>query len=244
MKNITPEELAELAEARPQPKRDLYDYYSAEKQRRADDEKIDAIIDKYESELNSFYTDKFGSEGLDMDALTLRLKSKNPKVINAALKRAGNLVNRVEFRKAFASVLARDEIDEGIADIINSLPFEAMSRRLIALDVSNNAGNFPTGLIIALIGADADVSVMESLLLHVRPDDVAVILRRWPSGKVMNSNVVRKLLESDDARVLVPVLGVMRENFPALASQHRKRLGELESHSTAAVRAWAKKLTS
>ena len=238
LKNITPEELMQLAEDA-ESRRDIYDYYTTEKKRRADEEKIDSLISKYEEELKSFHVERSGGADLDMAALAFRLKSKNPKVINAALKHAGNLVNRVEFRKVFTEVLNRKEIDEGIGDIISSLPFEDTARRLIALDVANNSGNFPTGLIIALIGSDADV--MESFLLHVKPDDVAVILRRWPSGKVMNSNILRKLLDSNDARILVPVLSVMKANFPSLATEHKKRLSQLENHDVAAVRAWAKK---
>ena len=176
-----------------------------------------------------------------MDAIIFRLKSKNPKIINITLKHSGNFINRVEFRRAFVEVLKRPEIDENLADIINSLPFEDTTKKLIALDASNNAENFPTGLIISLIGNDTDV--MESFLLHVKPDDVAVILRRWPAGKIMNSNIIRKLLSSDDARILVPVLGIMKTNFPNLALQHKKRLHELENHDIAAVRAWAKKLS-
>ena len=242
LKNVTPEELAALVASVSQSKRDIYDYYSAEKKRKADEKKIDSILDRYEEELKSFYVDRSGSEDMDMDSLVLRLKSKNPKVINSALKRAGKLVNRVEFRRAFAEVLNRKEIDENIADIINSLPFEPMAKRLIALDAAKNAENFPTGLLIALIGADEDVNVMESLLLYVKPDDVAVIMRRWPSGKIMSPNTIRRLLDSNDARVLVPLLGAMKTHFPSVAHQHQKRLRELESHSTAAVRAWAKKL--
>ena len=84
---------------------------------------------------------------------------------------------------------------------------------------------------------------MENFLLHVKPDDVAVILRRWPAKKAMNTSVIRKILESNDPRVLVPLLGAMKTHFPSLASDHVKRLWELERHSAAAVRAWAKKLT-
>ncbi len=149
-------------------------------------------------------------------------------------------MNKVEFRRAFSEVLKRPEIDEDLANIISSLPFDDTTKKLIALDTSNNAENFPTGLIISLIGNDTDV--MESFLLHVKPDDVAVILRRWPSGKIMNSNIVKKLLSSNDARILVPVLGAMKTHFPNAALQHKKRLKELENHEIAAVRAWAKKL--
>ena len=59
---------------------------------------------------------------------------------------------------------------------------------------------------------------------------------------LINVNITRRLLDSDDARILVPVLSLMKSNFPAQASQHRKRLTELEAHSAVAVRAWAKKL--
>lgn len=240
LKSITPEELDAL-NSQPIKNKDIFDYYSDRKKYKINDEKINAIIDKYEAELKSFYPGRAGLENFGMDALILRLKSENPKVINAALKHAGNLVNRVEFRRAFAAVLNKKEIDEGLAEIINSLPFEDGAKKLIALDSANNAANFPTGLITALIGNEPDADVMESFLMYVRPDDVAVILRRWPEKKIMNAGVLRKLLSSDDARVLVPVLSVMKNNFPNLAAQNKKRLKELENHSVAAVRAWAKK---
>ena len=115
-----------------------------------------------------------------------------------------------------------------------------MTRKLLALDVSGNAENLPSGLIISLAGNDPDV--IESFLLHIKPEDYAALLRRWPSRKVMSPTITRRLLDSKDARILVPVLSLMKSNFPAQASQHRKRLGELETHPTAAVRAWAKKL--
>ena len=248
LKSLAPEELAELVQAsepkteEAKPSRPAYDYNVAEKKRRAVDEKIDSIIDKYEEELKNFHVNKTPDEALDMEALALRLKSKNLKVVNAALKHAGSLVNRVEFRRTFVEVLKRAEVDEELADIISSLPLDETNKKLLALDASANAANLPTGLIIAMIGSDSDV--MESFLLHVKPDDVAVILRRWPTGKIMNSNVVRRLLENDDARILVPVLGAMKTHFPSVAAYNKKRLQELQNHSVAAVRAWAKKLSN
>jgi len=247
LKNITAEDLAGLENLmkkipldKPKLKRDIYDYYSAEKKRRADDKIIDTILDKYEEELKSFNSSKISNSNLDMEAVTLRLKSKNPKVAGIVLKNSGALANRVEFRLALVDVLKRPEmINDELAEIIGSLPFEDTTRKLIAIDVANNAEKFPTGLIIALIGQDPDV--MENFLLHVKPDDAAVILRRWPSGKAMNVSVMRKLLENNDPRILVPLLGAMKTHFPAQASQHTKRLWELERHSSAAVRAWAKK---
>ena len=70
----------------------------------------------------------------------------------------------------------------------------------------------------------------------------SVILRRWPSGKAMHDSIIRNLLASDDMRILVPLLGAIRTNFPNSAKNHSKRLRELENHSAAAVRAWARKL--
>ena len=150
-------------------------------------------------------------------------------------------MNRVEFRRAITDILRRSEISESTANIAASLPFDDMTRKLIAMDSSDNAANLPAGLILSLIGSDSDV--MESFLIHVKPEDAAMILRRWPSGKTMSMTVIRFLLAFDDARVLVPLLGAMRDHFPKAALQNKKRLSELESHSTAAVRAWAKKLS-
>ena len=237
LKNLTPEELASVTHAKT-----LYDYYKAEKKRRADAEKINSILDKYENEIKENYSQKNINNdfGIDINSVILRLKSQNPKVINAVLKRSGNVANKVEFRRALSEVLKRSEINEETAEIIGALPFDNMTRKLIALDVANNAENFPVNLIITLIGSDSDV--MESFLMYVKPDDAAVIFRRWPSGKVMNSNVIRRLLESNDARILVPLLGALKTHFPNSASQHKKRLNELGNHPSAAVRAWAKKL--
>lgn len=248
LKNITPEELTGLEDfmkkihsGKPKLKRDIYDYYSAEKKRRDNDRIIDSVLDKYEQELKNLSSDRATETDFDMEALTFRLKSQNPKAACVALKHSAAFVNRVEFRLALVELLKRPDIDDELAGIISSLPFDETARKLIATDVSDNAGNFPTGLILALAGSDPDA--MENFLLHSRPDDVAVILRRWPSGKAMNANVIRKLLESNDAKVLVPLLGAMNTHFPSSASGHSKRLRELESHSSAAVRAWAKKLT-
>ena len=150
------------------------------------------------------------------------------------------MANKTEFRKALAEYLNRPEIDEVCAEIIASLPFDDMTRKQIAVDAANNAGNLPAVLTLSLIRNYPNV--IESFLLHVRPEDFPAVLRRWPAGKAMNANVMRRLLESGDARVLVPVLSLMKSSFPGQAHQHRKRLAELETHPTAAVRALAKKL--
>ena len=115
-----------------------------------------------------------------------------------------------------------------------------MTSKVLAADSAGNAHNLPIGLILSLMGNDSDV--IESFLLHVRPEDFAAVVRRWPSGKSMNASVLRKLLENDDARILVPVLSLIKSAFPQSAAFCRKRLAELEEHPAAAVRAWAKKL--
>ena len=244
LKTLAPEELESFAQNLPEHERLKAE--RAEQKRRAEEErekltaKIDGILSQYESAFNDYATNRKTGDDSDMNALILRLGSNRPGVINAALKRSAPFANRAAFRKALTGILTRPEIDSGTADIISALPFDGTTRKLIALDTANNAWNFPAGLIISLIGDNPDA--MESMLLHAAPENAAVILRRWPAGKAMNAGVLRTLLASDDARILVPLLGTIRENFPASARQHRKRLTELEGHSSAAVRAWARKL--
>ena len=235
LKNITPEELESVT-------KNIPEYEKVRLKKSAYSAKIDSILTKYESELKEYIYSSGRETGDDaeMKAVILRMRSTRPKVINAALKRSAPFANRVEFRKALTEILKRPEIDSTTAEIAGSLPFDDTTRKLIALDVSANAGNFPAGLIISLIGTDTNA--MESMLLHASPENTAVILRRWPAGKVMNDSVVRTLLSSDDIRILVPILGAIRTHFPRSAANHRKRLQELESHSAAAVRAWARKL--
>ena len=243
LKNLAPDELEELS--RSIPEREKERIRRAEQKRREDaakaerSAKIDSIITKYEADFREYTGRKQGDDS-DMRALIFRMKSRKPKVINAALKHSAPFANRVEFRKALTDILKRPEIDSVTADIAASLPFDAATRKLIALDTSANAGNFPSALIISLIGNDPDS--MESMLLHVSPENVALILRRWPAGKIMNDGIIRTLLASDDMRVLVPLLGAIRTSFPRSARNHSRRLHELENHPAAAVRAWARKL--
>lgn len=241
LKNITPEELKALAEHHNISIKEYKEERVRKEESRRLSTKIDEILERYEREFKNYYANPSGGDKSDVNAINFRLKSNNPKVINAALKHSGHLVNRVEFRRAVTEILRRTKIDESTANVIGSLPFDVMTRKLIALDSADNAGHFPAGLIISLIGSDSDV--MESFLIHVKPEDAATILRRWPSGKAMSMTVIRSLLALNDARVLVPLLAAMKDHFPSAASQNRKRLSELESHSTAAVRAWAKKLS-
>ncbi|MBQ7544750.1 MAG: DnaJ domain-containing protein [Synergistaceae bacterium] len=239
LKGLSAEDLAGLAESSP-----AYAQIRERRQRQEEEqraaEKIDAILDKYEREMKDYCTSRPPDDQLDVKAAVLRMKSRNPKALRAVLKHSMHLANRVEFRKAVTEILTRPEVDEECAKVIASFPFDAMTRKLIAQDVSGNAGNLPAGLIISLAGSDTDA--IESFLLHIKPEDYAALLRRWPSGKAMNPNITRKLLEADDARILVPLLSLIKTNFPQAAVHYRKRLVDLEAHPTAAVRAWAKKL--
>ncbi len=242
LKNLTPEELHALTAQNPEYQLIRAEHHRQEAAResaRHSAAKIDSILDRYDRELKDYYT-SHQAGGLDIRGAVLRLKSHNPGTLRAVLKHSAHLANRTEFRKALSELLNRSEIDGACAEIIASLPFDAMTRKVLAADSAGNARNLPVGLIISLMGSDSDV--IESFLLHVRPEDFAAVLRRWPSGKIMNPNIVRRLLESQDARVLVPVLSLMKGAFPQSAVFCRKRLSELEGHPTAAVRAWAKKL--
>lgn len=244
LKNLSPEELSSLTENLSDSEKERI--RKAELKRREESErlarsaKIDGIIAKYESDFRDYYTNRKSGDDSEMRAIILRMKSSKPGVINAALKHSAPFANRVEFRKALTEILKRPEIDSATADIAGSLPFDANTRRTIALDTSGNAANFPAGLIISLMGNDT--ASMESMLLHASPENVSVILRRWPAGKIMTDSVIRTLLSSDDMRILVPLLGAMRINFPRSSVNHKKRLQELENHPAAAVRAWARKL--
>ena len=244
LKNLSPEELSSLTESLSDNEKERI--RQAEKKRREEaarlerSAKIDGIITKYESDFRDYYTNRKSGDDNEMKAIILRMKSQKPGVINAALKHSAPFANRVEFRKALTEILKRPEIDSATADIAGSLPFDANTRKTIALDTSSNAANFPAGLIISLMGNDT--ASIESMLLHASPENVSVILRRWPAGKIMTDSVIRTLLSSDDMRILVPLLGAMRINFPRSSANHRKRLQELENHPAAAVRAWARKL--
>lgn len=224
LKNLSPEELDALAPVD-----------------RSDAERINAILDKYELDIKNYYADNSDKDKPDIKAIILRLKSLNHKAINVILKHSGHAANRIEFRRALTEILRRNEIHETCANIISSLPFDDNTRKTLALDTAENAANFPTSLILGLMGNDTDI--MEKFLLYASFENIPVILRRWPTGKVLGANIIRKLLESEDERILVPVLSTMKLKFPQAASAHKKRLANLEEHSSAAVRAWAKKLT-
>ena len=239
VKGLTAEELQSLAGGS-----SAYQHIREQKQKQQEAEreaaKIDAVLDKYEHDLKDYYAKRAKSGSLDIKAVTLRMKSRNPKALKAVLKHSAHLANKIEFRKALTELLSRPGIDSACAEVIASFPFDDMTRKLLAMDTAGNSGNFPSGLIISLAGTDPDV--IEALLMHIKPEDYAALLRRWPAGKAMNPSITRNLLESSDARILVPLLSLIKSNFPQTAPHYKKRLLELESHPTAAVRAWAKKL--
>ncbi|MBR0202997.1 MAG: hypothetical protein IJQ56_01390, partial [Synergistaceae bacterium] len=253
LKGLTPEELEALA---PETKQAIYDYAKSDSESESDSrtqsqthniepdeyksEKFDEIINKYELEIKNFYVNNPNNEQSELNAIIFRLKSQNPGVINTALKHSGHLANKPEFRRALCEVLKRPVIDEQTAKLAGSLPFEPQTRKQLALDSAENAGNFPAGLIINLIGDD--FAVMEKFLLFVTPENAPLIIRRLPSGKTPSYGVLRHLLSSDDEKLLVPLLSAMKLKFPKAAHDHKNRLYDLELHSSPAVRAWAKQL--
>lgn len=236
LKGLTPEELEALA---PETKQVIYDYAKSEAEPDNSAE-IDAVLDKYEDEIKNFYANHPDSEQAELNAILFRLKSKNPGVINTALKHSGHLANKPEFRRALCEVLKRPVIDEVTAKLAGTLPFEPSTRKQLALDSAENAANFPAGLIINLIGDD--FAVMEKFLLFVSPENAPLIIRRIPSGKTPCYSVLHHLLSSDDEKLLVPLLSAMKMKFPQAAQAHKKRIYDLELHTSPAVRAWARKI--
>lgn len=227
LKNLAPEELAAITPAQ-----------TREKVINHETGKINAILDKYSHEIKNYYANHSSTEGLDINAILFRLKSHNPRIINIALKHSGRFANKLEFRRALCEVLKSDNLNEETARLAGSLPFDDNTRRQLAFDSASNAANFPAGLIINLIANDIDL--MEKFLLFVSPENVSVILRRWPNGKIINSGVIRHLLSSDDEKILVPLLSTAKIKFPGALLPHKRRLAALETHPSAAVRAWAK----
>ncbi len=230
LKNLSESDLAELAGQ-------TQDKINSIKQEN-NSVKINAILDKYSDEINNYYENHSNSDGIDLNAILFRLKSKNHKIINIALKHSGRFANKIEFRRALCDVLKRPDLDDETARLAASLPFDDNTRKQLAFDLADKSKNFPAGLIISLIANDIDL--MEKFLLFASPDNIAIILRRWPSGKSISSSVIRHLLNSDDEKILVPLLSVAKMKFPGVLLAHKRRLAALESHPSAAVRAWAK----
>ena len=144
----------------------------------------------------------------------------------------------MNFKRTLSRILLQKNIDSQTALLASQLKFDDVSRRNLALDVINNAKNFPLSLILSLISDDYDL--LEKYLLQVKAEYVAPLIRRLPINKLPSKNLIANLLNSDLPEVLIPVLALLKQHFPLLASQHKTRLSELMNHEAPTVRAWAK----
>lgn len=206
--------------------------------------KIDSIIDKYELKIKNLNqkvtSQKYKISDKFLNAIIFRLRSNNPKIINIALKNSSQAVDNINFKRALTKILLQNKIDNQTALLVSHLKFDDDSRRFLAVNTINNAKNFPLSLILALISEDYDL--LEKFLLQVKPEYVAPLIRRLPLNKIPSQNLVKNLLSSNLPEVLVPILSLLKQHFPLLASQHRARLSELSNHEAPTVRAWARSL--
>ncbi len=219
LKNLTADELNNLP-------RDSDDHESFKA-------KIDFILDHCERELKNFKAD----DSKNIKAVIFRLNSNNPAVINVALKHSEKFANDQDFLKALAKMINSGKFDNESSRLIGSLKFNTASRKFLANEIAVN-NNLPLGLILSIAGQDYDV--MQKLLTNAAPEAVAPILRRWPANKIPDENIINMLLTSNDPVILVPVLSMMKIQFKNFMYRHKKRIDELNSHPSPAVRAWTK----
>ena len=124
------------------------------------------------------------------------------------------------------------------------------TRERIASSVCEKSAAFPSSLIIKLLdlrnlnnlNLNLNLNLIERYILCASPENLALILRYWPKDKILSDTTLNNLLRGDDANILVPLLSLMKQNFPQEASKHAKRISELKEHSSPAVRAWARML--
>lgn len=181
-----------------------------------------------------------------LDGLLLRLRSTVPEVRRLALGRVGVLANRGEVRQALTTLLNQWDVDEETARLVAALPFKATVRRRLAQDMVHRASVLPDPLIVSLLDLQRsktlDPSSLERYLSAARPSSVPVLLRHWPRGRPIPDATLRRLLDEEDPRVLVPVLSLMKQDFPQAAARHRGRLTELQEHPASPVRVWSRAL--
>ena len=195
---------------------------------------INFLLDHCERELKITQNTK----SKNLKAIIFRLNSKNPAVRQIALRHSGNCANEQEFLKALAKILKAGNVDSVTSRLVGSLEFNSSSRKFLANELVNNSEKLTLDLILNLSGQDYDI--MQKLLTNAFPEAVAPVLRRWPSTKVPDAEIFNTLLKSDDPLILVPVLSLMKLHFKKFMFRHQKRLDELASHPSPAVRAWLK----
>ena len=221
-----------------------------EERRQAEErsERVDRVLEQYDRSL-SRRLERMSkiADAAQLNDVLSRLRSSVAKVRRLALGRVGTLINRPEVRQAVSDLLCRWDVDEKTARLVSALPMEVEVLRRLAADVASRAGQFPNSLVMSLLAlrrrdVSPDPLLMERYLIAVRPECVAAILRYWPDDSAPSDAALRRLLGSEDAQVLVPLLAAMKQRFPHAVPRFRGRLKELREHPTPAVRVWCRVL--
>lgn len=222
----------------------------AEERRQAEErsERVDRVLEQYDRSLSRRLERMSKSaDAAQLNDVLSRLRSSVAEVRRLALGRVGTLINRAEVRQAVSDLLCRWDVDEKTARLVGALPMEAVVLRRLAADVASRAGQFPNSLVMSLLALRSrdvlpDPLLMERYLVTVRPECVAAILRYWPDGSSPSDAALRRLLDSEDGQVLVPLLSAMKQRFPHAVPRFRGRLKELQEHPAPAVRVWCRVL--
>lgn len=222
----------------------------AEERRQAEErsERVDRVLEQYDRSLSRRLERMSKSaDAAQLNDVLSRLRSSVAEVRRIALGRVGTLINRSEVRQAVSDLLCRWDVDEKTARLVGALPMEAAVLRRLAADVASRADQFPNSLVMSLLALRRrdvlpDPLLMERYLVLVRPECVAAILRYWPDDSSPSDAALRRLLDSEDAQVLVPLLAAMKQRFPHAVPRFRGRLKELLEHPAPAVRVWCRVL--
>lgn len=214
--------------------------------------KIDKILTRCEDEINNYINkseriSKRAEQELK-DNIIFRLNSQLREVRNIAIKRTGNLINREDVRQTLINLILNHDLDSETSRLIEMLPMNDDTRERIASSVCEKSENFSSTLIIKLLdlrnlnNLNLNLELIERYILCASPENLSLILRYWPKNKILSETALNNLLRSDNANILVPVLSSIKQNFPQEALKHNKRILELSSHESPAVRAWCRML--
>ena len=214
--------------------------------------KLDKILTRCEDEINNYINkseriSKRAEQELK-DNIIFRLNSQLREVRNIAIKRTGNLINREDVRQTLINLILNHDLDSETSRLIEMLPMNDDTRERIASSVCEKSENFSSTLIIKLLdlrnlnNLNLNLELIERYILCASPENLSLILRYWPKNKILSETALNNLLRSDNANILVPVLSSIKQNFPQEALKHNKRILELSSHESPAVRAWCRML--
>lgn len=218
-----------------------------ERRARVRDERIDRVFARYEEALSERLARMEGAaDRLQVRDIVSRLGSSVLAVRHLVLGSLGSLASRDEVLQAIGEVLCRWEVDDRTARLVAGLPLSAGSRRRLAEGLVRRADALPDCLISALLGLRMgkrpDPALLDRYLARVRPSGVALILRYWPESVSPSDGTLFRLIDTDDDRVLVPLLCAMKQRFPAAALRLRPRLTALLEHPAPTVRVWSRAL--